>query len=228
MKSKKNLAYILLLIPFVAGLIFFIFKNQIKSEKTLTETDVYPQALENQKILPSENEIIKSQDEFKTAFKQEVLAVSEIQNDPIAVEKRIQNLASNLGPEQISYLSELVKDQNAQGDERGMAIELLSQSDSEVAHNKLKDFVKNYTSEKNVDHHGQQELPYRLQALEGVSKFSKTSQAIDSLKEIKSSTQNKVILDLANRSLQYLEHGGPSVQQQEEAALKKMLEKETP
>jgi len=160
---------------------------------------------------------------FKAEFVKESLSIGQIQNDPDQTELRLQVMADNLKTEQIKYLSAILTDLNRNGDERTLAVELLSLNTGLESHQALKAFVENevFGFGARVDF----ELALRAQAVEGLVNFSDKSVVIQSLDYLKQKTKYSFLHDREERALNFVKGYTVSPQQQDNEALKKIITK---
>lgn len=160
---------------------------------------------------------------FRADFVKESLSIGQIQNDPDQAELRLQVMADNLTAEQIKYLSTVLTDLNLNGDERTLAVELLSLNTGLEAHQALKAFVENeiFGFGARVDF----ELALRAQAVEGLVNCSDKSVVAQSLDYLKQKTKYSFLHDREERALNFVKGYADSPQQQDNEALKKLITK---
>ena len=165
----------------------------------------------------------QSLESFKKEFNREVIQVGQLQNDPDKVESRMQALAEKLTLEQMNYLFAVMSNSETNGDERSLAVELLSLNSSLEAHEKLKEFIarENFSYKDRVDF----EIALRAQAIEGLLNCSDKSIIVQTLNELKSKTKYSLLSDREERALAFIKGVAPSLPEQDNAALKKLITK---
>lgn len=166
------------------------------------------------------------QKNFVAKFKQEALQMSQLQNDPEAVQLRLQALAREMTPKDVEGLYEIISDDQKDGDQRALAIELLSIKNDTSSLIALQNFVGN---NKNIngtkwDRKKELETVLRAQAVEGIASFPQKDIAISTLGFLQSKVDEKFLSDRISRAAAGLTNRAPSLQQQDEEALKKLLE----
>ena len=160
---------------------------------------------------------------FKKEFNREVVQIGQLQNDPDKVESRMQALAEKLSLEQMDYLFALMSNAEINGDERSLAVELLSLNTSLEAHAKLKEFIsqESFSYKDRVDF----EIALRAQAIEGLLNCSDKNVIVQTLNELKSETKYSLLSDREERALAFIKGVVPSLPEQDNAALKKLITK---
>lgn len=161
-------------------------------------------------------------EQFKKSFKFEAEQIGQTQADPEVVENRIQSLARQMDVPHIRYLEKTLMDQNANGDERAMALEFLSRNQSPEALEILKDFAKN--EGQSAGHRQEFELALKAQAVEGIGGALDKSAALNYLDEIKNQSSDSFIKDRAARVESSIRNNTAPVEEQDNEALKKLVE----
>lgn len=163
---------------------------------------------------------------FKKTFYKEVDELGKTQASPAQVQERLNSLGKSLDFVQIKYLDELLYNKDANDDVKAIAIELLTNSQTQSSLNTLKNFVLESVMPSTLSHIGMNSvMALKLQALEGVSLYSDPAAGVSALTEIQNKSTEKVIMDRATRALQGLEGSAPSLEEQENKALKEVLTK---
>jgi len=160
---------------------------------------------------------------FKKEFSREVLEVGRLQSEPDRVEERLQALAKQLNIEQMDYLFNVMMNSEINGDDRSLAVELMSLNTSVEAHLRLKNFIahENFSFKDRIDF----EIALRAQAIEGLLNCSDKNVVVSSLNELKGNTKYSLLSDREERALAYINGTAPSLQDQDNAALKKLITK---
>lgn len=165
--------------------------------------------------------------QFKTEFHHEVLQVGKTTDEPNAVENRMQSIARQMEPEHIQYLEQVLLDRKQGGDERAMAVELLSRNQSEQAENILKNFILQDQGAV-VNNKGQrqqeQEIIFKAQAIEGIAGREDKSLARKHLDEIANKSSQSFLVDRAKRAKAQIDGQLRSLDSQDNEALKKLIE----
>lgn len=181
-----------------------------------------PTQAENEKAAEDQLDLEIPMEQFKKEFKFESEQVGQIQSDPELAENRIQSLARQIDSPHIRYLEKVMIDQNANGDERAMALEFLSRNQSPEALAILKDFAK--TEGASAGHRQEFELALKAQAIEGIGSALDQSAALTYLDEIKKQSGYSFIKDRAARVEYSIRNNSTSVEEQDNEALKKIVE----
>lgn len=161
-----------------------------------------------------------------TAFQQQLKIESDLigqTTDHIEeTEKRLQKMAEALDSSQLSYLKNVVMDLNQAGDERALAIELLSRNASSVAAQTLKEFaLSNDRGLRGVAK--DQEIVFKAQAIEGIAAQSQKSLALQYLSEISRKTDSAFLNDRALRAQAVIKDNFESLEKQDQKALEKLV-----
>jgi hypothetical protein len=169
------------------------------------------------------NEIKKN---FIAKFKAESLQMAQLQNDPEEVQTRLKLLAQEMTSQDVDGLYEIISDDKKDGDQRALAIELLSLRNDTASLLALQNFVGN---NKNIngtkwDRKRELETVLRAQAVESIATFPQKDIAISTLGFLQNKVDEKFLSDRIGRAAASLNNGAPTLQQQDDAALKKLLE----
>jgi len=153
---------------------------------------------------------------YAAAFDYEVQSLQRgLSDSPEVVEKNLQILAEQLDYEQVSDFRKLIFDENADGDSRTIAVEILIRSSLPESQIFLKDFAM--TSVKTQDlHQITQEKALRGRAVEGLRSTSLT-------REVAKQGQDEFARDRAHRQTLYLEQKAKSPEEQDLEALKQIV-----
>ncbi|MEQ1722392.1 MAG: hypothetical protein ABL930_04400 [Pseudobdellovibrio sp.] len=171
-----------------------------------------------------ENNEIKKK--FVAKFKAESLQMAQLQNDPEEVQSRLKLLAKEMSTQDVDGMFEIISDDKKDGDQRALAIELLSLRNDTASLLALQNFVGN---SKNIngtkwDRKRELETVLRAQAVESIATFPQKEIAISTLSFLQNKVDEKFLSDRIGRAAASLNNGTPTLQQQDDAALKKLLE----
>jgi len=160
------------------------------------------------------------------AFKQQLKAESNLIGQTTEhieeTEKRLQQMADNLDAYQLNYLKSVVMDLNQAGDERALAIELLSRNTSNTAAQILKEFaLSNDRGLRGVAK--DQEIVFKAQAIEGIAAQPEKSLALQYLSEISRKTDSAFLNDRALRAQAVIKDNVQSLEKQDQKALEKLV-----
>lgn len=163
---------------------------------------------------------------FIKKFAIEAQQIAKIQNKPEQVQLRLNKLAQNLTKQNIDSLYELASDDTRSGDERALAVELLTIRNNAASLTALQNLVAN---QKNIngkkwDSKKEIETVLRAQAVEGIAGFPEKEIALSTLNYLQQKVDEKFLSDRISRASNSLIMGKPTIQQQDEEALKKLIE----
>jgi hypothetical protein len=163
---------------------------------------------------------------FVAKFKAESLQIAKLQNDPEEVQSRLKLLSKEMSAQDVEALYEIISDDKKDGDQRALAIELLSLRNDTSSLLALQNFVGN---NKNIngtkwDRKRELETVLRAQAVESIATFPQKEIAISTLSFLQKKVDEKFLSDRIGRAAASLNDGVPTLQQQDDAALKKLLE----
>ncbi len=163
---------------------------------------------------------------FDTQFLQEAQRISNLPRDPKDVEQKMDQLARSMKPLDLKKLEIVMQNKNEDGDQRAMAVELISRSKTPEAMDALKDFVltrENSTGE-NWTRNREFESVLRAQAIEGIAAFPQKQLALTYLNSMAGQIDESFLKDRIVRSEESLKGRAPDTQQQDEAALKQLVQ----
>lgn len=162
--------------------------------------------------------------EFMTQFHQESAEIGRPQPDVDQLENRLQSWARHLSDEEIDYLSEVINDQQKNGDERALALDLLGRNQSKTSLAELKDFVLSKNSSA-LDSRARldEELIFKVQAVEEIAASSSQAEALSYLNEIQKQSDQSFVKDRVQRSINSLKGLSASPEVQDNEALKKLI-----
>lgn len=165
-------------------------------------------------------------DLFARKFKQEALELAKLQEDSEEAQKRLKQLAQQMKPGDVEGLFEVISNDKNNGDTRALAVELLSIKNDTASLMALQNFVgnnKNANGQK-WDRRKEFESVLRAQAVEGIAGYPEKAIAISTLSFLKKKVDDKFLSDRIGRASANLISNAGSAQQQDEEALKKLVE----
>lgn len=125
-------------------------------------------------------------------------------------------------PEHRDYLKSVLINKSNAGDDRALAIELLSRSQTPEAAEILKNYTITEMNDVGVDKN--QELVFKAQAIEGLAGFQDENIALSYLNEISQKTDYSFLQDRTRRAQAAIKNEAPAVEKQDLDALKKIVE----
>ncbi len=168
--------------------------------------------------------VMKLTDPLSEKLSQVSAEVGQLQSNPDEAEQKIQSLASTLTARDLNSLSNVISDKNAVGDQRAMAVELLSRHHSVEALKKLEQFVQDHDDSGTWSREREFESVLRAQAVEGIAAFPQKDLAITSLTQLNPLISESFLKDRISRSVANLKNQAPSAEKQDEDALEKLVE----
>lgn len=170
---------------------------------------------------------IISPEVFVKKFKSEALQIGKIQNKPEEAEKRLRRLASEMRPQDVEGMYEIISDENANGDQRALAVELLSMKNDTNSLIALQNFVANKKTINGTKWDVKKELEtvLRAQAVESIATYPQKEIALSTLNYLQSKVDDKFLSERIGRATSGILTGNnKSSQQQDDEALKKLVE----
>lgn len=159
-------------------------------------------------------------------LKEEAAKVGVLNPDPQATLANLQGYAETLEPFELSYLQSRALTSGIDGDERALAIFLLTLNPSEMALDLLKDISLAKIDPQLNGGLKDQEISFRALTIDGFSQNPNTQKSKRLLQTIAEQTDSSLVADRAKRALSSLSSSGetapPAVQ--ENNALKKLLQ----
>lgn len=172
---------------------------------------------------PIAPETLKNHEEFAKRFAAESAKLSATQKDSDALARDLDILASQLDEKKLRFLANTIKDHQADGDQRALAVDLMARNHSGLAAELLADFASSPSPQLNEPRRQEFEVLLRGMAVEGVMQAQEPTQAIRLLNNISSKTDSKFLNDRAQRALRHLSGQAPSPEQQDKKALEKLI-----
>ncbi len=161
---------------------------------------------------------------FETKFVQVTQAVSQLQENPEVAEQKMQALAGELSSRDIKKLSEVMQDAKSNGDQRAMAVELLSRHQSIDSLKQLENFIQQPLAGGAWNRNREFESVLRAQAIEGIASYPQKDLALSSLMGLDPKLNESFLKDRIKRSMAGLKNQAPAAEKQDDNALKKLIE----
>ncbi|MBC7371438.1 MAG: hypothetical protein H7326_07735 [Bdellovibrionaceae bacterium] len=159
--------------------------------------------------------------DFSDLIRKEAESMSHLTDRPDEVQKRLKDLAAQVREEQVPILKEKALNIQLGGDERFLSVYILGESSLAKAQESLELIASTPIPKLKESRLTTQEEVLRGQAIESLREP-------ESLKRVLSSADNKFLVDRAQRTLSFREGKvSASPEQQDQEALKKVLEKST-
>ncbi len=191
---------------------------QSKLKANPTTTDAAELAVAVQKTVDPEL--------FVQKFKSEALQISKIQNNPELAQNRMKALADMMGPQDVQGLFDIISNDKNNGDQRALAVEILSLKNDTTSLMALQNFVANNVTVNGTkwDRKKELETVLRAQAVESIAGYPQKDIAISTLSYLQQKVDEKFLNDRIARAAASLAERAPTLKQQDDDALKKLLE----
>lgn len=165
-------------------------------------------------------------DIFVQKFKKESLQLAKIQNNPELVQNRMKALADSMTAQDVQALFEVISNDKNNGDQRALAVELLSLKNDTASLMALQNFVANNVTVNGTKWDRKKELEtiLRAQAVESIAAYPQRDIALSTLSFLQQKVDEKFLNDRIGRATASLTENAPSLKQQDDDALKKLLE----
>lgn len=165
-------------------------------------------------------------DIFVQKFKKEALQLAKIQNNPELIQNRMKALADAMSPQDVQGLFELISNDKNDGDQRALAVELLSLKNDTTSLMALQNFVANNVTVNGTKWDRKKELEtiLRAQAVESIAAYPQRDIALSTLGYLQQRVDEKFLNDRIGRATASLTENAPSLKKQDDDALKKLLE----
>lgn len=166
---------------------------------------------------------------FVQKFQQESLEIAKIQNNPEAIEKRLKELAKQMKPADVQGLYEIISDDSKDGDQRALAVELLSLKNDTTSLMALQNFVANSTNinGNKWDRKKELETVLRAQAIESIAAYPQKDIAASTLSYLQTKVDEKFLNERIGRASTMLyndKQGQKTLQQQDDEALQELIQ----
>lgn len=165
-------------------------------------------------------------DVFVQRFKKESSQIAKIQNNPEMVQNRMKDLAEVMAPQDVQGLFDIISNDKNDGDQRALAVELLSLKNDTTSLMALQNFVANNVTVNGTKWDRKKELEtiLRAQAVESIAAYPQKDIALSTLNYLQHKVDEKFLNDRIGRATASLSDNTPTFKQQDDAALKKLLE----
>lgn len=209
-----------------ALLVFSLWKKQealIVAEPKIDGPGLSSQA-EPMEISSSDTKAISN---FETQLKVAAEKIAHLDSDPQKTEEELKAFSKNLEPADVQKLFKIALNRESPQDLRFLSVMLLGWSEFEGASQLLEDIAtEDIDPFLSPDRQGDFESVLRMQAVEGLEGLSLgSSQHQKHLQNIISKSSSTLVIDRAQRALWASAGNADSPREQDEKALKKVLEK---
>lgn len=164
---------------------------------------------------------------FVEKFKKESLEISKIQNNPEEAQRRLKELANEMTPADVQNLYEVMSNENNDGDQRALAVELLSLKNDTSSLLALQNFVANSTTINGTkwDRKKELETVLRAQAIESIAAYPQRDIAVSTLNFLQEKVDEKFLSDRIGRAAAGLQKKDVfTIEQQDNEALEELIE----
>ena len=160
----------------------------------------------------------------ETTYNQELEALSQLDEHPEMTERKLKSRAQRMSPDELQSLYQKVLNPQLAGDDRWLAVYLLSLSEEKNSISLLEDVVLSPTPTAQHDLRAEFEKSLRAQAIEGLQNQTDKKKAASSLHKLTQKLDDGFLLDRAQRALSYLENGTPPLEEQDRKALENLVQ----
>lgn len=161
---------------------------------------------------------VKPAENFAAQVQEEAAAMSQLNDHPEEVQKRLKELAEKMQESDVPSLQQNALNPNLNGDQRFLSVYILGESTLAKAQESLEAIATAPIPETHEGRLTTQEEIIRGQAVESIRQA-------DTLKRVLARSDNTFINDRAQRNLLYLEGKASSPEQQDQEALTQLLKK---
>lgn len=163
---------------------------------------------------------------FTAQFKEEAEQIGKLQADPETAQARMRALAAKMNQQDVEDMYEVISDDRNNGDQRALAVELLSIKNDTASLIALQNFVANNTTVNGTkwDRKKEFETVLRAQAVESIAAYPQKDIALSTLSFLQSKVDESFLVDRINRAAANLSGKASPLNQQDEAALKQLVE----
>jgi hypothetical protein len=198
----------------VPAVVIFLYKTQWEDHVTAKNSQKNEAAKAAQTATLAA--AIPQETPLMSKLREEAQNVGQTQ-DPVAAQKALEDLAAQVTSEDVISLRNKSLDSTVNTDERALTVQVLTLSPLKEAQDALLDIAASQAPERGEDRKNLEEGVLRAQAVEGLK-------SEESLSEVIKRTSNSFVADRAQRALNHLAKGSPSPKEQDEKALKKVIE----
>lgn len=192
-------------------------KNIAFQKKNSISGKIQPQVIKK-------NEEITSKSSFDSRFNQAADEISQLQIHPEETEKKLQDLAGEMSSEDVKKIAQVMTNPNINGDQRSMAVEILSRHQTVESLKQLEDFILQHDETTKWSRSREFESVLRAQAIEGIAAFPQKDLALSSLMALDPKLDEAFLKDRIQRSMAGLRSENQSSEKQDNEALSKLVE----
>jgi len=214
MKKLQTLLIVGLLIAVGSA---YRYLHEIEKNSSLVRSPNSPtpeSAASSKTVVPSQ----PSKESFTNLVEEEANSISQLNDRPEDVEKRLKELAGKMQESDVSSLQAKALNPNLNGDQRFLSVYILGESTLQKAQESLVAIATAPIPDMHEERMLTQEEVIRGQAVESLRQT-------ESLKRVLAHSDNSFINDRAQRNLLYLEGKASSPEQQDREALTQLLKK---
>ncbi len=225
---------------FIAALVLAVFAVEFdvsrrldsNTESTTASAETKPveeaqKTFSNQPLTIENYTADQASKKFVEKFKKESLEISKIQNNPEEAQKRLKELAKEMAPADVQNLYDIMSDENNDGDQRALAVELLSLKNDTSSLLALQNFVANSTNVNGSkwDRKKELETVLRAQAIESIAAYPQKDIAASTLNFLQERVDEKFLSDRIGRAAAGLQKKDKfTIEQQDDEALEELIE----
>lgn len=220
--TQKKSFWIITLLAFVfAAQVFFAKKDpSVQSLNSVSKQDL-PLPAEKK---DSMTESISQKEQLRETYSDHLMAVSQLDEHPELTEVKLKKFAQEMSEADLKKLHQKTLDSHLSGDDRWLAIYLLSLSDANQSISLLEDVALSPSPSLAHDLGVEFEKSIRAQAIEGLENSSNKKMALMSLNKLSQRLDDRFLLDRVHRALLHLEKGSLSLEEQDRKALENLVQ----
>lgn len=230
--KTSHYVFILLLVISVLFVEYDLSRRTDLAMANKADNSAVAQKLESKKVEPVATVVVAQETnkviskKFAEKFKEEAVQISKIQSDPDLAQTRMKELAAAMTTKDVQDLYEIISDDKNNGDQRALAVELLSIKNDTTSLIALQNFVANDKTINGIkwDRKKEFETILRAQAVESIAAYPQKDIALSTLSYLQHKVDERFLNDRIGRAAANLKDNAPALQQQDDAALKKLLE----
>jgi hypothetical protein len=163
------------------------------------------------------------QEELSEAIYTEAIRAGQVDNDPVATEARLNEIAGKLSSDELEALANVVKTPSDQGDLRSVAVDLLARAKSEEVLVPLQEIIFSQWPENQDGRLNDFERALRTRAVEGIQD-NPSNKAVSILSNACETMEDRFLSDQNCRAFMFRQGKAGSLEDQHKEALEKIIE----
>lgn len=228
MKKKHLLTWVTLLTTGASLLLFIQWKLELHwGSPAIAKTSEFANTkAPNQILIPSstvkDHQQLPPSPQIKLRIETEALKIGQVDSNPEKTEQNLDQLAKSLTADNLKDLRPLIFENNQNGDQVALSLDLLGRTSTPGASELLTDYILNGANVLQIESN-----TFRLLALDSLIEQSLKNQDPSFLRQIKNKSEDAFVAKRAEQALKSLQGKTKTPSETDTQGLQKLLESKT-